>query len=98
MPMRGTAKKINPIRINNPKIPQKNVTEVLPSPFNTLFKVVFKYKNGQSHASTVMKFPARSFEKNNVPRCLPKSKKNSRQKTPRRMQKRKAFWMVCFST
>ena len=94
--MIGTAKKINPIRINSPMIPQKNVMAVLPSPFKTLFKVVFKYKKGQSHARTVMKLPASSLEKINVPRCFPKIKKNSKQIHPRAIQKRKALWVVCF--
>ena len=66
------------MRINNPIIPLKNVTEVFPSPFNTLVNVVFKYKNGQIQARIVMKFPANELEKTNSPKKFPNIKKKKR--------------------
>ena len=74
----------------------KNVIEVFPKPFNTLLNVVFKYKKGQSHASTVIKFPAIEFEKMNSPRNFPKIKKKKRQQQPSKIQKVKDFRRVFF--
>lgn len=87
---------IKPMRIKRPIIPLKNVILVFPRPFRTLLRVVFKYKKGQSHASTVIKFPASVFEKINSPRKFPKSRKKRRQQQPKKMQKVKDFLRVFF--
>ena len=54
MPYLGTAAKMNPMRKNRLRIPIRNVSPVFPSPFKTLVKVVFKYKNGQSQERIVI--------------------------------------------
>ena len=82
---------IKPIRINKPVIPLKKVTPVLPRPFKMLVSVVFKYKNGQIQASTVMKFPARELENTNFPRKFPNIKKNKRHPKPKSRQKENVF-------
>ena len=89
-------KKTNPMRRKSPRIPLVKVRFVSPRPFNMLFKVVFKYKNGQIHARIVMNFPASSLEKTWLPRKFPNVKKNSRQPNPRNIQKEKVFLMVYF--
>ena len=98
MPVFGTPKKINPMRINNPKTPLKNVTEVFTSPFNTLVNVVFKYKNGQIQARIVIKFPANGLEKTNSPKKFPNIKKKKRHPKPRKRQKEKVCLIVFFKT
>ena len=60
-----------------PQIPHEKVMSVRPRPFSTLFKVVFRYKKGQIHASTVMKSPAKGLEKRKFPKKFPKSKKKT---------------------
>ena len=86
------------MRINNPKIPLKNVIEVFPSPFNTLVNVVFKYKNGQIQARIVMKFPANGLEKTNSPKKFPNIKKKRRHPHPSVRQKEKVRLIVFFKT
>ena len=70
---------------------------VLPSPFKTLFKVVFKYKNGQIQARTVKNLPAIELENMNFPRKFPNNKKNIRQRHPKRIQKVKVFLIAVFN-
>ena len=78
-------------------IPVKKVRDVLPRPFKTLFNVVFKYKNGQIHANTVIKFPANELEKTKFPRKFPNIKKKIKQIQPKDMQKKKVFRIVLFN-
>lgn len=77
--------------MNKPIIPLRNVMPVFPKPFKTLLNVVFRYKNGQIHAKTVIKSPAIVLENRNSPNKFPKSKKKKKQQIPNIMQKVKDF-------
>ena len=84
------------MRKKSPKIPLKKVVDVLPRPFNTLFKVVFKYKNGQIHESVLIKFPASSLSKRIFPRKSPRMRKKNKHPHPRAIQNKKELLMVFF--
>ena len=96
MPNLGTPIKIIPILMNRPQIPLKNVTLVRPRPFSTLLNVVLRYKNGQIHASVLIKLPASWLEKTKFPRKSPKMMKKSRQEKPKNKQNRNVLFKIFF--